>query len=100
MQPSSTGRLLGLLLLVTQPASDWPSKSSSQPSCFSFAVSSLSAAGAGPANSTAASITLADLMMVHHPFLRSHDWTGWKPILRACAPSRLIARRLEGRNVR
>src|SRR5215213_10537445 len=44
MHPSSTGVLLGFSLLVIQPSSVLPSKSRSQPSAFSFAVSSLSAA--------------------------------------------------------
>ena len=44
MHPSSTGVLLGFSALVIQPSSVLPSKRSSQPSAFSLAVSSLSAA--------------------------------------------------------
>src|SRR3954471_23727321 len=46
MQPSSTGVLLGVSLLVIQPSSDLPSNRRSQPSAFSLAVNSLSAADA------------------------------------------------------
>src|SRR4051812_8578504 len=66
MLPSSTGVLLGLPPLVIQPSSVLPSKSRTQPSSFSFAVSSLSAAAPGAASSAAARRENAVFISAHH----------------------------------
>src|SRR3974390_2384372 len=68
MQPSSTGVLLGLPALVIQPSSVRPSKSKSQPSAFSRAVNSLSAAAADAASNTTLQIAAMIFIGAHHPF--------------------------------
>src|SRR5450631_2934827 len=69
MAPSSTGVLLGLPLEVIQPSRVLPSKRRSQPSAFSFAVNSLSAAGAGAVTIKTARHTNTGLILAHHLFL-------------------------------
>src|SRR5438132_2920907 len=77
MQPSSTGVLLGLPLEVIQPSSVLPSKSRTQPSAFSFSVSSLSAAPTGAvAISSRAAEIIGILISVHHLFLLGPRTTG------------------------